>query len=114
MCMAFPTTLKKAAHDWFNSLGLGSIEFFRDLAAAFCNQFAASKKRRKNPASLLSVSQRPGEKLRSYIHRFNIERLDVEDCNDDVATAAYTNWLKEKDLIKSFYKHPPRDFDRVM
>src|SRR4051812_16154629 len=114
MCMAFPTTLKKAARDWFNGLGAGSIESFRDLAAAFRNQFAASKKRRKNPASLLSISQHPGEKLRSYIHRFNIERLDVEDCSDDVAITAFTNGLKEKDLIKSLYKHPPRDFDGVM
>src|SRR3954471_8730360 len=112
MCMAFPTTLKKAARDWFNSLLPGSIESFK--AAAFRNQFAARKKRRKNPASLLSVSQRPGEKLRSYIHRFNIERLDVENCSDDVAIAAFTNGLKEKDLVKSLYKHPPEDFDGVM
>src|SRR3954471_3819892 len=114
MCMAFPTTLKKAARDWFNRLGPGSIDSFTDLDAAFRNQFAASKKRTKNPASLLSVSQRPGEKLRSYIHGFNIERLDVEDCSDDVAIAAFTNGLKEKDLIKSLYKHPPKNYDGVM
>lgn len=45
-CMAFPTTLRKAPKDWFNSLALGSITSIKDLSNAFYNQFAKRKKRK--------------------------------------------------------------------
>lgn len=50
LCMAFLTTLQKSASDWFNSLAPGSIYSLKELPNAFCNQFAPSKKRKKNSA----------------------------------------------------------------
>jgi hypothetical protein len=78
------------------------------------DHFAASKKRKKSPAQLLSVLQRRGEKLREYTHRFNLERLDMNDCSDDIAITAFTNGLRDKDLVRTLYKHPPHCLDDVM
>lgn len=38
----------------------------------------------------------------------------MRDCSDDVSMAAFTNDLKDKDLIRSFYSKPPEDFDDIM
>lgn len=86
ICMAFPTTLQKSARDWFNNLAPRSIYSFKELSNAFCNHFAISKKRGKNLAQLLSISHDIKEKPRDYIHSFNLERLEMEDWNDETFT----------------------------
>src|SRR5438270_3999461 len=63
LCLAFLTTLKKAAREWYNNLSAGSINSFRDLSHSFRNQFAASKRRKKNSAQLLTIIQKEGETL---------------------------------------------------
>src|SRR5438270_10940875 len=57
MCLAFPTTLKGHARDWYNNLPRGLIVSFRNLAILFCNQFATGKKRKRDATCLLSVTQ---------------------------------------------------------
>src|SRR3954464_13634004 len=114
LCLAFPTTLKKAAREWYNNLSAGSINSFRDLSRSFRNQFAASKRRKKNPAQLLTIIQKEDETLRSYMNRFNLGKLEIGDCSEDVAIAAFTNGVKDKDLIRSLYERPPEDFNDIM
>src|SRR5436189_2714809 len=112
--MAFPTTLKGPARDWYNNLPRGSITSFRNLTFLFCNQFAAGKKMKRDSTFLLSVTQRGNEKLRDYIQRFNKERLDVEGCTDDVAKVAFIAGLdKERNqkLMRTYLLHPPPNFD---
>src|SRR3954466_2985493 len=69
-CLAFSTTLKKAAREWYNNLAPGSVGSFRDLSRYFRNQFAAGKRRKKNPVQLLAITQKEGETLRSFVNRF--------------------------------------------
>src|SRR3954462_6146273 len=114
LCLAFPTTLKKAAREWYNNLSTGSINSFRDLSRSFRNQFAASKRRKKNLAQLLTIIQREDETLQSYVNHFNLGKLEIGDCSEDVATVAFTNRVKDKDLIGSLYERPPEDFDDIM
>src|SRR5204863_9669468 len=114
LCLAFPTTLKKAAREWYNNLSTGSINSFRDLSRSFRNQFSASKRRKKNPAQLLTIIQKEDETLRSYVNRFNLGKLEIGDCSEDVAIAAFTNGVKDKDLVRSLYERPPEDFDDIM
>src|SRR5438045_5684806 len=89
LCLAFSTTLKKAAREWYNNLAPGSIDSFRDLSRLFRNQFAVSKRRKKNPAQLLTIVQKEGETLRSYVNCFNLGKLEIGDCSEDVAIAAF-------------------------
>lgn len=36
------------------------------------------------------------------------------DCTDNIVLEAFTNGLKDKDLIRSLYTHPSEDFDDIM
>src|SRR3954471_6466326 len=111
MCLAFPTTLKGSARDWYNNLPRGSVTSFRNLSLLFCNQLAAGKKRKRDSTCLLSVTQRPNEKLRDYIQRFNNERLDVGGCIDDVAKVAFMAGLdkeRNQELMRTYLLHPPQ------
>src|SRR2546430_2653745 len=117
MCLAFPTTLKGHARDWYNNLPRGSVVSFRNLAVLFCNQFAAGKKRKRDATCLLSVMQRNNERLRDYIQRFNNERLDVEGCTDDVAKVAFIAGLdkeRNQELMRTYLLPPPPNFDATM
>src|SRR5438045_8845124 len=91
LCLAFSTTLKKVAREWYNNLSPGSIHSFRDLSHSFRNQFAASKRRKKNPAQLLTIIQKEGETIRSYVHHFNLGKLEIGACSEDVDIAVFTN-----------------------
>lgn len=81
---------------------------------AFSNHFVASKKRKKNLAFLLSISLKKGEKLRDFIHCYNMERLEVNTCSDDVAIIAFTKGLKDPDWVKPLYLDPPKGFNEIM
>src|SRR3954467_6155023 len=88
MCLAFPTTLKGPARDWYNNLPRGSIISFRNLAFLICNQFTTWKKRKRDSTCLLLVTQRDNKKLRDYIQRFcdapHFKKKRVTSCDGDV------------------------------
>lgn len=107
-------TLGKAIEDWFNSLSRWAITSFRNLAYAFYNQFAARKKRKKNLACLLSITQKKGKKLRDFIQCFKAEKLEIRDCSSDVAVAAFTIGLKYNDLVRFPYLNHPENFVDIM
>lgn len=114
LCRVFPTTLSGAAQNWYNNLPRRSIGSFRELSAVFCQQFVASKWRKKSSASLLNLKQQEGESLRTYIKRFNVERLEVEDCGTDMVIAALRHGVRDKDLRKELHLHLPKNVDRLM
>lgn len=49
--------------------------------------------------------------LHNYIHCFNLEKLEV---GDSAMMEAFTNGLKNIDLIRPLYTHPPKNFDDTM
>lgn len=112
--MVFPTTPRKSARDWFNSPSPGSIYSFNELSITFCSYSVVSKKRKETFAHLLSISMAKEKKLMDYINRFNLERFDVEDCSDDIAISAFTNDLRDMDLVRLLYKKQLQSFDDVM
>lgn len=117
MCMSFPTTLQKVTNEWFNYLPQCSISSFRDLAYAFCNQFASSKKQKKNSVCLLFVAQKKGGKLREYFCHFTAERIEMGMCSDNITMIAFIMVLRKRknmDLVREAYLNPPKDFDFAM
>lgn len=69
LCMAFITSLRNAAKDWFNSLPHGYISSYKDFAYAFYNKFAVSKKR--DEFCLIVVHLTEDGKLRGFTQCFN-------------------------------------------
>jgi hypothetical protein len=97
------------------------IEWCRPGAAAghtpsnaLHSRFTAGKRRTRSQAQLLSISQNKGEGLGDYLHRFSQKMLGADDCSDKVAIAAFTNGLRDKDLVKSLYRRQPTSFDDLM
>ncbi|XP_030925105.1 uncharacterized protein LOC115952173 [Quercus lobata] len=95
MCRAFPTTLKGATRIWFSRLTPNSISTFKELGAQFTTYFIRGHRYKKSMAYLMSIKQREDETLRAYISRFNKEALSIDEADDKILVAAFTNGLKK-------------------
>ena len=53
----------------------------------------------------MSIKQREDEMLRSYISRFNKEELSIDETNNKILVAAFTNGLRKDKFLFSLYKN---------
>ena len=93
MCRVFPTRLKGSARIWFSRLTPNSINTFTELSTQFTSHFIGGHRYKKFIACLMSIKQREDETLRSYIARFNKEVLLIDEVDDKILVAAFTNRL---------------------
>ncbi|XP_065629683.1 uncharacterized protein LOC136067555 [Quercus suber] len=114
MCRAFPTTLKGPARIWFSRLTPNSISTFKELSAQFPTHFIEGHRYKKSTACLMSIKQREDETLRSYITRFNKEALSVDEADDKILVAAFTNALQKGKFLFSLYKNDPKTMSEVL
>ena len=62
----------------------------------------------------MCVIQGKNEPLQAYLHRFNTERLKVEDDSPNIITAT-PHWRPSSPLfLNSLFTNPPADFDAPM
>ena len=111
MCRAFPTTLKGAARIWFSRLTPNSINTFKELSAQFTSHFIGGHRYKK---SIACIKQREDETLRSYITRFNKEALSIDEANNKILVAAFTNGLRKGKFLFSLYKNDPKTMSEVL
>ena len=52
--------------------------------------------------------------LRSYITRFNKEALSIDEANDKILVAAFTNRLWKGKFLFSLYKNDPKIMSDVL
>ena len=52
--------------------------------------------------------------MRAYISRFNKEALSIDEADDKILVAAFTNRLKEGKLFFSLYKNDPKTMSEVL
>ena len=93
MCRPFPTTLKGVARIWFSRLMPSSNSTFKELSAQFTSHFIGGHRYKKSTACLMNIKQREDETLRSYITHFNKEALSIDEADDKILVAAFTNGL---------------------
>ena len=93
MCRAFPTTLKGVVRIWFSRLTPNSLSTFKELSAQFTAHFIGGHRYKKSTACLMSIKQQDDETLQSYISHFNKEALSIDEANDKILVAAFTNGL---------------------
>ena len=108
MCRVFPTTLKGPARIWFNWLTPNSISTFKELSAQFTSHFIGGHRYKKSTACLMSIKQREDETLRSYIACFNNEALSIDEADDRILVASFTNELRKGKFLFSLYKNDPK------
>ena len=62
----------------------------------------------------MSIKQREYETLRAYISRFNKEVLSIDEADDKILVAAFTNGLKKGKFLFSLYKNDPKTMSEVL
>ena len=70
MCKVFPSSLGPVVMRWFNDLKANSIDSFKKLTQAFGARFITCNKVPRPLGSLLSMSMREGETLKTYSNRY--------------------------------------------
>ena len=62
----------------------------------------------------MNIKQRDDETLRSYITRFNKEALSINEMDDKILVAAFTNGLRNGKFLFSLYKNDPKTMSDVL
>ncbi|XP_010259178.1 PREDICTED: uncharacterized protein LOC104598695 [Nelumbo nucifera] len=79
------------------------------FASMFLARFISSRQCQKSIISLMSIKQKPGENLRSYINRFKKEELEARDLDPMISMHAAINKLRAGSALKcSITKTPPK------
>ena len=114
MCRVFPTTLRGSARIWFSRLTPNSISSFKELSAQFASHFIGEHRYKKSTAYLMNIKQREDETLRSYITHFNKEALSIDEADDKILIATFTNRLRKDKFLFSLYKNDPKTMSDVL
>jgi hypothetical protein len=94
-CRAFPLTLAGGAREWFRTLPPRSIPNFESLARKFASQFMAGIVQKKPAQQLMTIKQGPQESLRSYLLRFNQERLTAKSQSEQFIHCAIYQGIRK-------------------
>ena len=70
MCKVFPSNLGSVAMRWFDGLGEGSINSLKELIQAFEAHFVTCSRVLRPLDSLLSMTMREGETLKTYSDKY--------------------------------------------
>ena len=107
MCKVFPSSLGHVAMRWFDGLRAGFVDSFEELTQAFRSRFITNSRVPRPLASLLSLSMREGETLKTYSDRYweMFNELDG-DFNDVAINTFKLGLLAEHGLRKSLTGKP--------
>ncbi|XP_030958903.1 uncharacterized protein LOC115980831 [Quercus lobata] len=107
MCKVFPSNLRLVAMRWFDSLKADSINSFKELTQAFGSLFITCSRVPRPLSSLLSLSMRKGETLKTYSDRYWEMYNEMNDNFEDVAISTFKSGLPiEHGLRKSLMGKP--------
>ena len=70
LCRVFPSSLGPMPMRWFDGLRTNSISSFKKLTQSFCSRFITCSRVPQPLDSLLSMTMREGESVKSYVERY--------------------------------------------
>ncbi|XP_030970001.1 uncharacterized protein LOC115990293 [Quercus lobata] len=114
MCRVFPTTLKGPAQVWFSKIPPNSVSSFEELSKLFVNNFIGGQRHKRSSSNLLTIEQGENESLRSFITRFNIEALSVDEADDKLLLAAFHNGVNSDLFIHKLYEKEPQSMAELV
>ena len=115
MCKVFPSTLGPVAMRWFDGLGVGSIDSFKELTRAFGSHFVTCNRVPRPLDSLLSMTMREREILKTYLDRYWEMFNEIDGDFDDVAIRTFKIALPTKHgLRKSLTGKPTSSVRKLM
>ena len=89
MCKVFPSNLGSVAMRWFDGLRKGSINSFKELTRAFGSHFVTHRRVPRPLDSLLSMTMREGEILKTYSDRYWKMFNEIDENFDDVTIRTF-------------------------
>ena len=99
----------------FYGLRTGSINSFKELTQAFGSHFITCTRVPRPLDSLLSLSMREGETLKTYSDRYWEIYNEIEGNFEDIAISTFKNGLQaEHGLRKSLTKKPATNLCQLM
>ena len=115
MCKVFPSSLGPMAMRWFDGLREGSIDSYEELTRAFGARFIPCNRVSRTLDSLLVLSMREGETLKTYSDRYWELYNKLDGDFEDVAVRTFKSGLPtEFDLWKSLTMKPVRTMKQLM
>ena len=115
MCKGFGMSLTGPALKWFTKLPVRSISSFAQLQEQFTQQFSSSRRMQKTSADLYRMHMYRGETTRSWVTRFNTERLTIDKPDKETSINAFRKGIfVDLDLYKELTKHPCDTYAGVM
>ena len=91
-----------------------SISTFKELSAQFALYFIWGQRYKKSTTCLMNIKQWEDETLRSYITRFNKEALSIDEADNKILVAAFTNGLRKGKFLFSLYKNDLKTMSDVL
>ena len=62
----------------------------------------------------MNIRQREDETLRSYITHFDKEALSIDEVDDKILVAEFTNGLRKGNFLFPLYKNDPKTMSNVL
>ena len=115
MCKVFLSSFGSMAMRWFHSLGVGSIDSFKELTWVFEFHFITCSRVPQPLYSLLSMTMHEGETLKTYLDRYWEMFNKIDSDFDDVAIKTFKVGLPaEHGLRKSLIGKPANSVHQLM
>jgi hypothetical protein len=115
MCRVFPSSLGEVGLRWFDRLEHGSIRSWKEMYEIFTARFITNTRKPKEIDSLLALTMKVGETLKSYSTRYWEVYNDIDACDEDIVGKTFRFGLHEDSkLRKSFTKRPPINMAELM
>ena len=115
MCKVFSSSLGPVTMRWFDSLRAGSIDSFKELTQAFGSRFITCSRVSRPLASLLSLSIREGENLKTYSDRYWEMFNKIDGGFNDVVISTFKLGLPAgHSLRKSLTRKPVTSVRQLM
>ena len=89
MCKLFTSSLGPVVIRWFDGLGAGSIDSFKELTRVFGSRFITCSRVPQPLDSLLSITMREGKTLKMYSDRYWEMFNEIDENFDDVAIRTF-------------------------
>ena len=89
ICCIFPSSLGEVALRWFDGLEHESIHSWKELSKAFTTRFITNTRKPKEVDSLMALTMKSGESLKSYSARYWEIYNEIDMCGEDLAVRQF-------------------------
>ena len=105
---SFPNYIKRSHQDMVQQIDTQLHQYLQRAKYAVCIALHRGHKYKKSITCLMSIKQWEDKTLRSYITRFNKEALSIDEADDKILVAAFTNGLRKGSFCSLYTKMTQR------